>query len=855
MTIDIVCGMAVDETATKFHSHHHGDAYHFCSAGCKAKFDAAPEVFIQRAEAAHTAQPLHSEIAPAPFTPLTPLTLNLPVIQPHHVITQPVAPITGKALPNGVKTETATLDLSGMHCAACVSRIEQALMKTDGVSKAVVNLATEKATVDYAPSVVKLNGLKAAVEGAGYGVIEKSAEVSDALHAEDIERQKAATYQALKRRFAVAAILAAVIMPLSMLMLIPAVIAHMDMRLINTLQLALILPILLYSGREFYVSAYNGLMHRSANMDTLIAVGTGAAFVYSLVVTLAPQWLESKGIAADVYYDTTAVIIALILLGKVLEARAKGQTSAAIKNLTGLQAKTARVLRDGEEIDVPVEALVIGDEVRVRPGEKIPTDGVITGGASTVDESMLTGESLPVEKKPDEKVFGATMNKTGSLTFRVSKVGKDTMLAQIVKMVEAAQGSRAPIQRLADQISAVFVPVVIVISILTFVVWFNVMPPETRLPFALTNFVSVLIIACPCALGLATPTAIMVGTGKGAENGILIRNAESLETAHRITAIVLDKTGTITKGDPAVTDFVAVGATDAKDILSRVLSIESLSEHPLAAAIVRYAKDASASLLTVTDFRAVEGKGATGKVGNDLVAIGNTGLMEQQQIMVDGKAKAHADQLLAEAKTVVFVAVGQTLSALIAVADEVRPTSKAAIAQLKGLGIEVVMMTGDNVQTANRIASQVGIERVFAEVLPQDKAGKVKALQAEKKIVAMVGDGINDAPALAQADIGIAIGSGTDVAIEAADITLVRNDLQSVVTAIELSRRTMRNIKQNLFFAFIYNVLGIPVAAGLLYPVFGILLSPMIAAAAMAMSSVSVLTNALRLRSFEPKQS
>ncbi|MBC8044234.1 MAG: copper-translocating P-type ATPase [Rhizobacter sp.] len=761
---------------------------------------------------------------------------------------------------DSVKTQIATLDISGMHCAACVSTIERALVKTEGVAKATVNLATEKATVEYAPSLVGLSQLKAAVDGAGYAVIERAAETSDAVHAEEIEQQKAKTYEDLKRRFTVAAVLAAIIMPLSMVMLIPAVMAQVNMTLMNYLQLALVLPVILYSGREFYVSAYNGFTHRSANMDTLIAVGTGAAFLYSLVATLAPQLLESKGIAADVYYDTTAVIIALILLGKLLEARAKGQTSAAIKKLIGLQAKTARVLRDGDEIDVPVEALIIGDEVRVRPGEKIPTDGVITGGASSlvsIDESMLTGESLPVEKKSGDKVFGATMNKTGSFTFRVVKVGKDTMLAQIVKMVEEAQGSRAPIQRLADKISAVFVPVVIVISILTFVVWFGVMPAETRLPFALVNFVSVLIIACPCALGLATPTAIMVGTGKGAENGVLIRNAESLETAHKITAIVLDKTGTITKGEPAVTNFVTLGTAnaehDAKDVLNLVLSLESQSEHPLAAAMVKYAVANGATPLTVADFNAVAGKGATGKIGDAAMAIGNLGLMQQQQITIDGEAKAHAGQLLAEAKTVMFVAINQTLAALVAVADEVRPTSKAAIAQLKNLGIEVVMMTGDNVQTAQRIASQVGIERVFAEVLPQDKAGKVKELQTEKKIVAMVGDGINDAPALAQADIGIAIGSGTDVAIEAADITLVRNDLQSVITAIELSRRTMRNIKQNLFFAFIYNVLGIPLAAGLLYPLFGWLLSPMIAAAAMALSSVSVLTNALRLRSFKAR--
>ncbi|KAA9325107.1 copper-translocating P-type ATPase [Hymenobacter busanensis] len=749
--------------------------------------------------------------------------------------------------------ETTTLDIEGMTCASCAAFVQKSLSRTPGVQSAVVNFATEQATVQYLPGQATPATLKEAVVNAGYGVIERAPDTSAAERQAEIDRQKALAYQKLKRRFWVAVGLALLIMPLSMLMLWPAMMQRVNMQWLNYALLGLTLPVLLYSGREFYTSAWNGFKHRAANMDTLIAVGTGAAFLYSLAATVAPNWFMRRGLTAEVYYDTTATIIALILLGKVLEMRAKTQTSAAIKALMGLQAKTARVVRPGgQEVDVPIEQVQLGDLVVVRPGEKVATDGIIEEGHSAVDEAMLTGESLPVEKKAGDNVFGATLNKTGSFRFHVTKVGADTMLAQIVKLVEEAQGSRAPIQRLADKVSAIFVPTVVVIAILTFVLWFDLAPVEARLPLALVNFVAVLIIACPCALGLATPTAIMVSTGKGAEHGVLIRNAEALEKAHQVNTVLLDKTGTITRGEPAVTELLPAAGQDAARLLPVVAAVERQSEHPLAEAVVRYADAQAAPMLTATGFRAVEGKGAAASVDGQAVLIGNRRLLSDEGIALPAELSAQAEQLLAQAQTVLYVAIAGQAVGLIAVADTVRETSAAAIKRLQQQGIEVVMMTGDNPQTAAHVAGQVGIQRYFAEVLPQDKAAKMKQLQAEGRVVAMVGDGINDAPALAQADIGLAIGAGTDVAMEAAGITLMRSDLQGVVTAIELSKQTIRTIKQNLFFAFIYNTLGIPVAAGLLYPFFGITLSPMLAAAAMAMSSVSVLTNSLRLRGFAP---
>ena len=751
--------------------------------------------------------------------------------------------------------ETTTLEIEGMTCASCASFVQKSLARTPGVQSAVVNYATEKATVQFLPGEVSPAALKAAVEEAGYGVAAPAApDTSAAERSAGNDRQKAAAYQHLKRRFWVAAGLAAVIMPLSMLMLWPALMMRLNLQWLNVALLVLTLPVLLYSGREFYVSAWKGLRHGTANMDTLIAIGTGAAFLYSLAATLVPGFFASRGVMPEVYYDTTATIIALILLGKVLELRAKTRTSAAIRSLMDLQVRTARVARaDGSEVDVPIEHVQLGDVVVVRPGEKVATDGFILEGLSAVDEAMLTGESLPVAKQPGDAVYGATLNKTGSFRFRVTKVGADTLLAQIVKLVEDAQGSRAPVQRLADKISAVFVPTVVVIAVLTFGLWFALAPAGTRLPLALVNFVAVLIIACPCALGLATPTAIMVGTGKGAEYGVLIRSAEALEKAYQVNTVVLDKTGTITRGEPAVTEFWPAAGYSAQALLPLAAAVERQSEHPLAAAVVRYAEAQGAGGSAAAGFRAIEGKGAAATVGGQAVLIGNRRLMADEGVALPPELLAKAETLESQAQTVLHLAVDGLACGLIGVADTLRESSAAAIRRLQGMGLEVVMMTGDNPHTAAQVARQVGISRYFAEVLPQDKAAKVKELQAEGRTVAMVGDGINDAPALAQADLGLAMGAGTDVAMEAAGITLMRSDLHGVATAIELSRQTMRTIRQNLFFAFLYNVLGIPIAAGALYPAFGILLSPMLAAGAMALSSVSVLTNSLRLRGFKAR--
>jgi Cu+-exporting ATPase len=766
------------------------------------------------------------------------------------------------AEPTPGPVETATLAIEGMTCASCANFVERALKKTPGVQSAHVNLATEKATVAYAPDLADRARLKAAVEAAGYQVAEaaappvpSAAAIPEALGAsdEELSTRRALAYQHLKQRFWVAAGLAAIIMPLSMLMLWPALMHRVSEPALNYGLLLLTLPVLLYSGREFYVAAWRGLRHRTASMDTLIAVGTSAAFLFSLVATVAPQFFRQHGLAPAVYYDTTATIIALILLGKVLEARAKQQTSAALQALLGLQAKTARVVHpDGREADVPVADLRPGDLVAVRPGEKVATDGELTDGTSTLDESMLTGESLPVEKNPGDAVYGATINKTGAFRFRVTKVGRDTVLAQIVQLVSDAQGSRAPIQRLADQVSGVFVPVVLGLALLTLLGWLVLGPTDGRLPLALTAFVSVLIIACPCALGLATPTAIMVGTGKGAEYGILIRNAEALEKAYRVDTVLLDKTGTLTRGEPALTDLLPLPGYTADTILPLLAALERQSEHPLAAAVVRYADDQGVPRVAASGFRAVAGQGAAATVGSHAVLLGNERLLREAGVALPPTARQAADELLAQARTVLYAAFDGQVAAVLGLADEIRPTSQAAVRALQQQGLDVIMLTGDNEQTAAAIARQAGVTRYFAEVLPQDKAQKVQEIQAEGRTVAMVGDGINDAPALAQADVGLAMGTGTDVALEAAGITLMRPDLRGVATAIALSRQTMRTIRQNLFFAFIYNIIGIPVAAGLLYPYTGWLLSPTLAAGTMALSSVSVLANSLRLRRFAP---
>ncbi|WP_257999174.1 copper-translocating P-type ATPase [Fischerella thermalis] len=604
--------------------------------------------------------------------------------------------------------------------------------------------------------------------------------------------------------------------------------------------------------QRLFINAWKALKRHVATMDTLVAIGTGAAYLYSLFPTFLPGFFTTQGLPADVYYEAAVVIITLILLGRLLENRAKGQTSQAIRKLVGLQAKTARVIRDGTEIDIPITQVIEGDVILVRPGEKIPVDGEIIDGSSTIDEAMVTGESVPVKKHPGDEVIGATLNKTGSFKFRATRVGKDTFLAQIVKLVQQAQGSKAPIQRLADQVTGWFVPAVIAIAIATFIIWYNIMGNVTM---ALITTVGVLIIACPCALGLATPTSIMVGTGKGAENGILIKGAESLELAHKLKTVVLDKTGTITQGKPTVTDFVTVNGTannNELNLLRLAASVERNSEHPLAEAVVNYAQSQSVELTDAQEFEAIAGSGVQGYVSNQWVQIGTQRWM--RELGIDTSAlQQHWDRLEYLGKTVIWIAVNSKVQGIMGIADAVKPSSVNAIRTLQKMGLEVVMLTGDNRRTAEVIAREVGIKRVFAEVRPDQKAKTVEKIQSEGKIVAMVGDGINDAPALAQADVGIAIGTGTDVAIAASDITLISGDLQGIVTAIQLSRATIRNIRQNLFFAFIYNVAGIPIAAGILFPFFGWLLSPIIAGAAMAFSSVSVVTNALRLRNFRAK--
>ena len=735
--------------------------------------------------------------------------------------------------------------------------LEQHLEAIRGVISASFNLSAMEVRIEYLPGAADAATLKREIESFGYRVRTIPGGGGDVTAQDAEQAARREEYESLRRKFWVAAILSA---PVLLIAMSHGRIALFNVSWINWLQLALTIPVVVYAGAQFYRGAWLALRHRAADMNTLIAIGTLAAFLYSIAATVAPSAFASSLAAGSmagmggtrmvpVYYEAASVIIALILLGRLLEARAKGQTGDAIRRLVGLQPKTARTVRDGREMDIPVEDVVRGDIVIVRPGEKVPVDGLVRDGRSAVDESMLTGESLPVEKQAGDEVFGATINKTGSFRFEATKVGKDTALQQIVKLVQDAQGSKAPIARLADAISGIFTPVVLCIAIATFAIWFAVAPPETRFTLALVNFVAVLIIACPCALGLATPTAIMVGTGKGAESGVLIKGGESLEIAHKLTAIVLDKTGTITRGEPTLTDVLPVPGQDEGELLRLVASAERGSEHPLGAAIVAAATARTLALVDATAFNAVAGHGIEATVDGRALLLGNQKLMSDRQIAV-GDADATAAMLATAGKTPMFAAIDGTFAGLLAVADPVKVESKAAVAALRALGLEVIMMTGDNRRTAEAVAREVGIERVLAEVLPEDKARHVRALQAEKKVVAMVGDGINDAPALAQADVGIAIGTGTDVAIEASDITLLGGDLRGVVTAIALSKATIRTVKQNLFWAFIYNIVGIPLAAGLFYPFTGWLLSPIFASAAMSLSSVSVVSNSLRLRGF-----
>jgi Cu+-exporting ATPase len=738
------------------------------------------------------------------------------------------------------KSERIDIPIVGMSCASCASTIQKGLSGLKGVEQASVNFANSKATVLFQPQLIKAADFISSVRKSGYRVLE----VPPEENLEDVERiVREKEFKKLKIKFFAGLILGLIIFLGSMPRLFPWAPDFLNNFFVLWI---LATPVQFWIGWQFYRGAWGAFRHRNADMNTLIAVGTSAAYLYSVVATVFPSFFKAGGIKPEVFFDTSAMIIVLILLGRLLEARAKGQTSEAIKKLAGLQAKTARVIRDGKTVDIPIEEVLVGDEVVVRPGEKIPVDGIVAKGKSAVDESMITGESMPVNKEAGDEVIGATINKTGSFQFRTTKVGKDTALAQIIKLVRDAQGSKAPIQRLADVIAGYFVPIVISIAIATFVIWFN-FGHSPALTIALMNFVAVMIIACPCALGLATPTAVMVGTGKGAERGILIKGGESLETAHKLDTIVFDKTGTLTKGEPEVTDIITLNAFSKEEILKYVASAEKTSEHPLGEAIVKRADERKIELLEAKNFNAIEGHGIEAIVDGKNILLGNMKLMRKRQIEVRD-LEAKAEKLAAEGKTPMYVSLEGKAAGLIAVADTLKENSIQAVKRLKGLGLEVVMLTGDNKKTAEAIARKAGIDKVLPEVLPEDKVREIKRLQSEGKKVAMVGDGINDAPALAQADVGIAIGSGTDVAMEASDITLIKGDLRGVVAAIELSKKTIRIIKQNLFWAFFYNTAGIPIAAGILYPFFGIFLNPIFASAAMAFSSVSVVSNSLRLR-------
>jgi Cu+-exporting ATPase len=740
-----------------------------------------------------------------------------------------------------------------MTCAACSGRVQRALEKSPGVASASVNLMTGAATVSFDPDATSPERLVDTIRSTGYGaelpLPEESTE--DLLQIQDAARTE--EVRDLKHKFAVSAVAAALAMVLSM----PAMgMGHSDTAGARWILLALTLPVVGWAGRHFYTRAWSAFRHHSADMNTLIAVGTGAAFVFSLAMTVAPGWFAARGVAPHVYYEAVVWIIGLILLGNLLEARAKGRTTGAIRRLIGLRPATARVRRAGGEEDIPLEALRRGDEVVVRPGEKIPADGTIVDGASNVDESMLTGEPIPVPKHPGDQVIGATLNRNGAFRFRVDRVGRDTVLSRIIRLVQQAQGTKAPIQRLADRISAVFVPVVISIAIVTFVVWYD-LGPEPAVVHALVAAVTVLIIACPCAMGLAVPTAVMVSTGRGAELGVLIKGGEALERSQAIDTVVFDKTGTITEGRPAVQSvLVAPGggaaAPDEAQLLALAAAVERLSEHPLAEAILVEAERRGLAVPGAQGFETRTGLGITGTVDGRRVAVGNTALLGELGIET-AALNTEADALAAQGLTTMLVAVDGRLAGVIAVADPVKVSSRAAVAELRRLGLEAVMLTGDSRRTAESVARAVGVSRVVAEVLPDRKLEEIRRLQGEGRVVAMVGDGLNDAPALAQADVGIAMGTGTDVAMEAGAITLMRGDPLGVVTAIALARRTMRVIRQNLFWAFIYNVIGIPVAAGILYPAFGLRLTPAMGAAAMAVSSVSVVSNSLRLRRFAPK--
>ncbi len=777
------------------------------------------------------------------------------------------APATGTAVAAGTPAAAAPMEVSfpvvGMTCASCSNRIERFLRKTDGVVEANVNLASEIATIRYRPDAVGRAELVGAIEKAGYDVRPGALEAAEAQapgatasataavdsELDETERIRAREQRELGIQSAVSIGVAIGIM---VLMFGPFALTMHD---VNRLVMWPATFVQFWAGRRFYVAAWKSARHGGTNMSTLVAVGTSAAWGYSVFVTMYPEVIMRAGLPTETYFDSSTIIIGLILLGKWLESRAKGRTTGAIRRLVGLQAKTARLVRPGGDVDVPVEQVQPGDLLRVRPGEKVPVDGVVAEGTSAVDEAMLTGEAMPVTKVPGDEVIGATLNTTGSFVMRTTRVGRDTALAQIVEMVRRAQGSKAPIQRLADQISGIFVPVVLAIAAATFALWW-LLGPEPKLTLALAAFITVVIIACPCAMGLATPTAIMVGTGRGAEAGILVRGGEALENAHRVTAVILDKTGTLTRGKPAVAEVLPAGGLAPDDLLRLAAAVEAGSEHPVASAILLAARERGLAFPGGEGFEATAGGGAEATVDGRLVLVGSARYVAERGVDL-GDLTAAGEERAAVGRTPVFVAVAGAPAGLLAVADPVKAESAEAVRALGASGIEAWLVTGDHRATAEAVAAQVGIppERVRAQVLPGDKAAVVEELRARGKVVAMVGDGINDAPALAAADLGVAIGTGADVAIEASDITLVGGDPRGVVAAIALSRRTMAVIRQNLFWAFAYNVALIPIAMGILYPFFGITISPALAAGAMALSSVSVISNSLRLRGYDPRPS
>lgn len=873
MTVrDPVCGMNIEPQSAFAKREQMGQTFYFCSQSCVDQFDKEPHRYMTTS-------------ATTGFNPERTLThIELPLTKLSSNKTDSAVEPALRALPgvNGVKINLTAgkldieydagkvnlakiaeivrsvgyqvgaqthIGIENLRCASCVQFIEDELKSTPGVLGASVNVATQEATIEYLPEKTTMSQLNKAIEIWGYT---PRPAASDAP-VDKQEEAHAREYRRLMNKFWFAAAVSLPVMLTAYYQFVPFL-RDLSMDTLRWLwggTALLTLPVMFWSGSDFFTGAWQAFKHRSANMNTLITLGIAAAWLYSTFATLFPAAFPEG--TSEPFYDVVAVVIALVVLGQALELRAKGQSSEAIKKLLGLQAKTARVIRDGKEVDLPVEEVLVGDVVQIRPGEKVPVDGVIVEGSSSVDESMLTGESLPVSKKKGDEVIGATINKTGAFKFRATRVGKDTALAQIVKMVQDAQNSKAPIARLADTISGYFVPIVMILAVWTFVIWF-VIGPQPQLVYALVTGVTVLIIACPCALGLATPMSLMVGIGKGAEHGILIRSGEALQTARSLTTVVLDKTGTITKGKPELTDVVLSDqlSMNRELLLKLAASVETVSEHPLAEAIVQGARSKNLGLASPENFEAIPGHGVIANVDGHKVMLGNLKMMKRENIAL-GDLENTAAQLADDGKTPMYMAIDNKAAGILAVADTVKEDSVEAIKALQDLGIEVVMITGDNRRTAEAIARKVGITRVLAEVLPEDKANNVHQLQAEGKQVAMVGDGINDAPALAQADVGLAIGTGTDVAIEASDITLIKGSLKGVVTAIEVSRATMKNIYQNLIGAFFYNTLGIPVAMGILFPFFGILLSPLIAGAAMAFSSVTVVGNANRLRGFKPR--